>query len=31
LYDDWTRARVEMVDFARAALADRNIELPSLD
>lgn len=31
LYDAWTRARVEMVDAARSTLADRNIELPSLD
>jgi hypothetical protein len=31
LYDDWTRARVEMVDSAEATLADRNIDLPSLD
>ena len=31
LYDDWTLARVEMVNSARTTLADRNIELPSLD
>lgn len=31
LYDDWTRARVEMVNAARATLSDRNIELPSLN
>lgn len=31
LYDDWTRARVEMVNFARATLTDRNTDLPSLD
>jgi hypothetical protein len=31
LYDAWTRARVEMVNTARDALADRSIELPSLD
>ncbi len=31
LYDDWTRARVEMVNSARATLDDRNIVLPSLD
>jgi hypothetical protein len=31
LYDDWTRARVETINSARATLTDRNIALPSLD
>ena len=31
LYDDWTRARVNMIESAYSVLSDRGIELPSLD
>jgi hypothetical protein len=31
VYDDWTRTRVEMVESARSTLAEREIDLPSLD